>query len=80
MLIELFRQEPALVAQLLVDPLDIDVPTHRRAALAPTDLNDLVPTEFRADAVIVLTANGDTPVLAIVVEAQLGRDRNNRWS
>lgn len=79
-LIELFRQEPNLVAELLANPLDVDVPAYRQADLAPTDLNDLVPTEFRADAVVVLRDNSGEPVLAIVVEAQLRRDPDKRWS
>jgi hypothetical protein len=56
-IIELFRQRPALAAELL------------RTA----------PTEYRADAVVVLTDN-DVPVSAVVVEVQLRRDPAKRWS
>lgn len=79
-LIELFRHEPTLVAELLADALQVAVPAYLRADLARTDLNDLVPTEFRADAVVVLTGEGDAPVLAVIVEAQLGRDGGKQWS
>jgi hypothetical protein len=43
------------------------------------ELPDLRPTEYRADAVVVL-AVADTPVLAVVVEVQLRRDHDKRWS
>ncbi|WP_211658123.1 hypothetical protein [Phytoactinopolyspora halophila] len=40
----------------------------------------LVPTEFRADAVVLLTTKTGDPVLAVVVEVQLGRDPTKRTS
>lgn len=43
------------------------------------EFGDVTPTEYRADAVVVLTA-GEAPVLAVVVEVQLRRDRDKRWS
>jgi hypothetical protein len=45
----------------------------------PGEFTDLTPTEYRADAVVVLTA-ADAPVLAVVVEAQLRKDRDKRWT
>lgn len=46
----------------------------------PAESTDLVPTEYRADAVVVLADHDDRPVSAVVVEVQLGRDGDKRWS
>ena len=78
-LVELFRHRPSLAAELLAGALGVDVPSFQEAKLEPGDLTALIPTEFRADAVVVLTARG-SPVLAIVVEVQLSRDGAKRWS
>ena len=78
--IEMFRNRPSLAAELLSGPLGVRLPAYRRARVEPGELTDLVPTEYRADAVVTLTADSDAPVLAVVVEAQLGRDPGKRWS
>jgi hypothetical protein len=78
-LIELFRHRPALAAELLAGALGVPVPAHEQARLDPGDLPELVPTEYRADAVVVLLRSGE-PVHAVVVEVQLARDAGKRWS
>jgi len=55
------------------------LPQFQHVRLESSDLTDLAPTEYRADAVITLAA-ADTSVLAVVVEAQLGRDKNKQWT
>jgi hypothetical protein len=78
-LLEMFRLRPSLAAELLTDTLGVDMPDYQQARLDSGDLNDITPTEYRADAVVVLTG-ADGPVLAVVIEAQLGRDKKKRWS
>jgi hypothetical protein len=78
-LIEMFRNRPSLAAELLGGALGVDLPAYHVARLESGDLPDLTPTEYRADVVVVL-ANSETPVLAVVVEVQLGRDKGKRWS
>ncbi len=78
-LVELFRHRPALVAELLTSPLGVPVPAFQQAHLSANDLTNVTPTEYRADAVITL-ADGDDPVLAVVVEVQLGTDEHKRRS
>lgn len=78
-LIELFRQRPSLAVELLADPLGIPVPVHEEVRLDSTELTDVNPTEYRADAVVTLSGAG-RPVLAVIVEAQLGTDRGKRRS
>jgi cobalamin synthase len=44
-------------------------------------LTDVVPTEYRADVVLLLDGAPDAPPrAALVVEVQLGRDADKRWS
>jgi hypothetical protein len=76
-LVELFRDRPALAAELLAGPLGVEVPAFERAGVSSADLTDVTPTEYRADVVITLTA-GETTVLAVVVEAQLRTDARKR--
>jgi hypothetical protein len=78
-LIEMFRNRPSLAAELLGGALGVDLPAYHVARLESGDLPDLTPTEYRADVVVALT-NAETPVLAVVVEVQLGRDKGKRWS
>ncbi|MPZ25398.1 MAG: hypothetical protein GEV12_02845 [Micromonosporaceae bacterium] len=77
--VELFRQRPSLAAELLTGPLKIDLPTFQQARLESGELTEVTPTEYRADAVVVLTES-NTPVLGVVVEAQLAKDPGKQWS
>lgn len=72
--IELIRQNPALAVELLRAMTDITLPAEPDISLGPTDLTDVVPAKYLADAVVVVsdTATG-APVLVIIVEPQ-GRD------
>jgi hypothetical protein len=75
----MFRDRPALAAELLDGPLQIAVPAFHRARLSAGDLTDVAPTEYRADAVVTLDG-GSTTVLAVVVEVQLRVDARKRRS
>lgn len=75
----MFRRKPDLAADLLTNVFEFGVPGFVRAHLGSADLPDLRPTEYRADAVVVLHSD-ERPVLAVVVEVQLGRDLDKRFS
>lgn len=77
-LIQLFRNQPELAAQLLREALHLELPAYTEARLASSDLTEVVPTEFRADAVVLLVDG--KPVLGVIVEAQLSRDERKRFS
>jgi hypothetical protein len=51
---ELFRNRPSLAAELLAGMFGVDLPAWRHARLDSGDLTDLVPTEHRADGVLVV--------------------------
>jgi hypothetical protein len=75
----MFRDRPALAAELLDGRLDADLPAFDEAQLSSADLTDIASTEYRADAVVTLKTRA-SPVLAVVVEIQLDRDRQKRHS
>lgn len=76
--IELVRDHPAFVADLLDRLLDIQIPAFTEARLAEATLNKLVPVEYRADAVVVFAER--KPVFGAIIEAQLQRDDNKLYT
>ncbi|HEY3819803.1 MAG TPA: hypothetical protein VGL81_21705 [Polyangiaceae bacterium] len=80
-LLQLFRNRPTLAPELLRDVLHAPVPAFDHVRIGDTTLSEVVPTEYRADLVLVLEGTGgDGPAAALVVEAQLARDADKRWS
>ena len=76
-LIALFRNRPSLAPELLEIALNASVPPFDEATTESAELNQVTPTEYRADLVVLL--HQGRPVLAIVVEVQLERDSDKRW-
>jgi hypothetical protein len=77
--LELFRNQPALAPELLQAVFGLKIPTYEHATLGSETFNDVDPTEYRADATIILGDPG-TPELAIVVESQLRPDGRKRYT
>jgi hypothetical protein len=71
--LELVRQHPALAVELLRAMTGLALPDAVDARLGPTSLNSVVPTEFRADAVVIAADAAGQPLMVIVIEPQ-GRD------
>ncbi len=76
--IKLVRDCPAFAADLLGGLLDVEVPRFTEARIADATLNELVPVEYRADAVVVFTKN--KPVYGAIIEAQLKPDADKRFT
>ena len=72
----LFRNNPDLAPELLRDALGVEIPSYAKARIDSAELTEIVPTEYRADLVVLLV--DDAPVLGIVVEAQLELRRDDR--
>lgn len=53
--VELFRCHPTLVGELLAGALGIEQPEYHELRLEAADCTDVVPTEYRADAVSCCT-------------------------
>jgi hypothetical protein len=78
-LVDLFKNRPALSAEILVEVLGVSLPAYTEARLASTDLTEIQPAEYRADVVVVLL-DRDIPVRVIIVEVQLAADPRKRLS
>src|SRR5271166_752895 len=80
-LVTLFRNRPTLAPELLRDALHVPVPAFDHVRIGDVTLNEIVPTEYRADLVLLLEgALTAPPRAALVVEAQLAPDADKRWS
>src|SRR5678815_3308895 len=76
--LKLVRDRPAFAADLLGDVLKLKVPQFRGARLVDVTLNEPVPVEYRADAVVVFTRKKS--VFGVIIEAQLGPDKEKRFT
>ena len=74
----LFRNRPSLAGEILRQVLGVAVPDYDKARVESSDLTEWNPAEFRADVVTVYES--DSPVMAMIVEVQRGRDPDKRWS
>jgi hypothetical protein len=77
-LILLFRNRPALAAELLRDVLHVDLPAFKEARIGSADLTETQPAEYHADLVIELVDDG--PVGGVVLEVQRSPDEDKRLS
>jgi hypothetical protein len=73
--IALVRNKPAFAASLLRDLFNEEIPLFDEARLTEASLNDLVPIEYRADAVVLfdIVYNNKKPVFGTIFEVQLDR-------
>jgi len=77
--LDLFKNRPSLAAEMLVEALDVSLPPYTQARLAASDLTEIQPAEYRADAVVLLL-DGDRPVRVIIIEVQLAPKAQKRFS
>jgi hypothetical protein len=73
----LFRNQPALAAELMRSVLHVSVPEYREAQILSADFTDIQPAEYRADLAIQL--RDEDTVFGIVLEVQLSQDRRKRF-
>ena len=79
--LELIRQCPDVAVDLVRAMTGLRLPADAKATLGPTSLNAVVPAEFTADSVVVVTDRStDTPALIIVVEPQGREDKTKAYS
>ena len=79
--LELIRQHPDLAVDLVRAMTGVPVPDDARADLGPTSLNAVVPAEFTADSVVIVSdRTAGKPLLVIVVEPQGRDDRTKAYS
>jgi len=77
----LFRHRPSLAPELLRDTLHVPVAAFDSVRVAEADVTQLIPTEFRADMVLLLEpTGGGHPSGALVIEIQRDTDSDKFWS
>ncbi|WP_438016946.1 hypothetical protein WMF18_40160 [Sorangium sp. So ce315] len=80
-LVELFKNRPTLAAEMLQDALGQPVPAFTEARIVSSDLTEIMPSDRRADVIVVLlVGEQQQPAMAIVVEVQLGVDPEKPYS
>ncbi|HSR96881.1 MAG TPA: hypothetical protein VLM79_07525 [Kofleriaceae bacterium] len=79
-LVQLFREDGNLAVELLRQCAGLAV-DHARVERGSIDLSQVAPTEYRADAVVVLHDAAERPVAAVIVEVQrqVERDKLLSW-
>ncbi|WP_437625674.1 hypothetical protein [Sorangium sp. So ce1151] len=79
-LVELFKNRPTLAAEMLRDALGQPVPAFTEARVVSSDLTEILPSDRRADIIVVLlVGEQQRPAMAIVVEVQLGVDADKPY-
>jgi len=79
--LDLVRQHPEIAVDLIQNTLGIDLPGEVAVALAPTDMSAVVPVQYLADMVVLLSdATTGDPVLAVIIEPQLRDSETKRYS
>ena len=78
LLLLLFRNRAGSAADLLRQ-LDAQLPEYDEVRAESSDLNDLRPTEYRADLVLFLV-RGSHKVLGVIVEVQLACDKDKPYA
>ena len=78
-LVSMFRNHPGLTPEMLQSALGMKLPKWNELRVESSDFTQVVPTEYRADLVL-LFLEGRKPVFAGVVEVQLSRSSRKRRS
>jgi hypothetical protein len=79
--LDLVRQHPEIAVDLLKGTPGITLPARAAVSLAPTDMSAVVPVQYLADMVVLITdaATGE-PALAVIIEPQLRDAKTKRYS
>ena len=79
--LDLVRQHPEIAVELIQGTDGIDLPGQVAVALAPTDMSAVVPVQYLADMVVLLSDEVTRePVLAVIIEPQLRDSETERFS
>ena len=79
--LDLVRQHPEIAVELIAGTAGIKLPGAVAVALAPTDMSAVVPVQYLADMVVLISdeATGE-PSLAVIIEPQLRDSETKRFS
>ena len=79
--LDLVRQHPEIALELISGTVGVTLPATVAVSLAPTDMSAVVPVQYLADMVVLITdqATGE-PALAVIIEPQLRDSETKRYS
>jgi hypothetical protein len=79
--LDLVRQHPEIAVELVAGTAGIKLPGEIAVSLAPTDMSAVVPVQYLADMVVLISdaATGE-PALAVIIEPQLRDSETKRYS
>jgi hypothetical protein len=79
--LDLVRQHPEIAVDLIAGTPGIRLPRRPAVSLAPTDMSAVVPVQYLADMVVLISdAATGNPVLAVIIEPQLRDSATKRYS
>jgi hypothetical protein len=79
--LDLVRQHPEIAVEFVQGATGIKLPSEVAVSLAPTDMSAVVPVQYLADMVVLISdaATGE-PALAVIIEPQLRDSETKRYS
>jgi hypothetical protein len=79
--LDLVRQHPEIALELIPGTAGVALPARVAVSLAPTDMSAVVPVQYLADMVVLVSdqATGE-PVLAVIIEPQLRDSEAKQFS
>jgi hypothetical protein len=79
--LDLVRDHPEIAVELIRGRTDTDLPPKVAVTLAPTDMSAVVPVQYLADMVVLISdAATGNPVLAVIIEPQLRDSETKRYA
>jgi hypothetical protein len=79
--LDLVRQHPEIAVEFVQGTAGIKLPARVAVSLAPTDMSAVIPVQYLADMVVLISdaATGE-PALAVIIEPQLRDSETKRYS
>src|ERR1700691_2935009 len=79
--LDLVRQHPEIAVEFVHGTAGVMLPAQLAVSLAPTDMSAVVPVQYLADMVVLISdAATGKPVLAVIIEPQLRDSETKRYS
>jgi hypothetical protein len=79
--LDLVRQHPEIAVEFVHAAAGVKLPSQIAVSLAPTDMSAVVPVQYLADMVVLISdAVTGKPVLAVIIEPQLRDSETKRYS
>jgi hypothetical protein len=79
--LDLVREHPEIAVELVRGAVGVELPGQLAISLASTDMSAVVPVQYLADMVVLISdATTGDPVLAVIIEPQLRDSETKRYS